>query len=133
MSWPEFRLKNLPEVLNFIDEAKGSTLGQRRGDARADSQESPRISQDRITEWARASGRHLEATAFAETLDGAQVESELNDIFRTTPEFGRSMALRLSDYHDEQTTGPRTLIGGGGEADHQLYPFDLIVARFAKS
>ncbi len=44
------------------------------------------------------------------------------EIFRETPEFGRSLTIRLADFLDEQATGDLTLIGGE----------DAIVAMRAK-
>ena len=38
------------------------------------------------------------------------------EIFRETPEFGRSLSVRLAPFLDEAADGYRTLIGGGGEA-----------------
>ncbi len=38
------------------------------------------------------------------------------EIFRETPEFGRSLAMRLDSFLDEQTAGPLRLFAGGGEA-----------------
>lgn len=116
MSFPEFALKHLPEVLGLPYEAKRTTLGLGRGSLGANTPQQDRIRATRITDWARATGRCLEAEAFAQSLDGSQVESELAATFRETPEFGRSLALRLADYHEESSHGHLTLIGGGGEA-----------------
>jgi hypothetical protein len=38
------------------------------------------------------------------------------EIFRETPEFGRSLAMRIDPFLDEQTEGHLRLFGGGGEA-----------------
>ena len=91
-------------------------MGLGRGSSGTDSSQSARISETRIADWARARGRHLEAEDFAQRLDGAQVEGELATIFRETPEFGRSIATRLADFHNEESQGPLTLIGAGGES-----------------
>ena len=116
MEWPKFTLKNLPRVLGFEHGTEESTPGLGRGNAGADPSQSKAFSDARVADWARASGRCLDQSAFGKTLAGRQVESELNSIFRETPEFGRSLALRLADFHDSNSTGPLTLIGGGGEA-----------------
>lgn len=116
MDWPEFTLKNVPRVLGFPDETEESALGFGGGDAGADPPQPPPGGDARIAEWARASGRCLEESGFGQRLQGRQVESELSAIFRETPEFGRSLALRLADFHDSRSTGELTLIGGGGEA-----------------
>ena len=38
------------------------------------------------------------------------------EIFRETPEFGRSLAMRIDPFLDEQSVGHLRLVGGGGEA-----------------
>ena len=116
MDWPEFALKNVPRVLGFPYEAEESALGFLAGSAGADATQPPPGSDARIEEWARAAGRCVEEGTFGERLEGRQVESELSAIFRETPEFGRSLAERLADFHDSRSSGPLTLIGGGGEA-----------------
>jgi|GEM_PF-1667318 len=70
----------------------------------------------RITRWAAASGKISSAADFATRLDGPQVGSELLNIFRETPEFGRSLALRIEPFLDESAEGHLHLAGGGGEA-----------------
>ncbi len=54
--------------------------------------------------------------AFRARLDSVQVESELNAIFRESPEFGRNLTERLSPFLDVEENGFLTLIGAGGEA-----------------
>lgn len=116
MEFPEFTLRNLPEVVRLDYETEEPAVGLRRGGTGTDQAQSSAGSDARIAEWARASGRCLEKSEFAEKLDGRQVDREIGDIFRETPEFGRSVALRLADFHDVQSTGDLHLIGGGGEA-----------------
>lgn len=70
----------------------------------------------RIQEWAAGHRKTCSIEDFAASLDGAQVGSELMEIFRETPEFGKSLSVRLAPLIDETTEGKRTLIGGGGEA-----------------
>ena len=52
--------------------------GHRRGNARTDPTQPCEIGDARIADWARDSGRCLEAAAFGECLDGRQVEDELS-------------------------------------------------------
>jgi hypothetical protein len=70
----------------------------------------------RIKDWATANRQVGSASDFAARLDGAQVEAELLDIFRETPEFGRSLATRIEPFLNQSTGGRLILIGGGGEA-----------------
>lgn len=116
MSWPEFALRNVFKVLAFTGETKKSQMGFSRGGDRTDAAQSAAFSRSRITDWARASGRCLGKEGFSESLNGFQVGSELDAIFRETPSFGRSLAKRLQDFHRNETKGPLQLIGGGGEA-----------------
>lgn len=53
---------------------------------------------------------------FCARLDSRQIESELDAIFRESPEFGRNLALRLEPFLEETAEGSLTLIGAGGEA-----------------
>jgi hypothetical protein len=116
MSSQSFSLKNLAARLDSAHEPEEPAQGHRRGNARTNPSQPPSLGDSRITQWARAAGRCLEAGDFAETLDGGQVEGELSSIFRETPEFGRSLALRLADFHQSNSRGDLSLIGGGGEA-----------------
>ncbi|NQX00080.1 hypothetical protein HQ447_05420 [bacterium] len=116
MSTQSFSLKNLAAVLGCGHESEEPAQGHGRGNARANPTQPPTVGDSRITEWARAAGRCLEAGDFAQSLDGGQVEDELSSIFRETPEFGRSLAIRLADFHLSDSQGALTLIGGGGEA-----------------
>ena len=111
-----FQLKHLPEVLGSSNATEESASRQRRGDDRTGSTESTSSSDTRIQEWAARSARTCTTEAFAQTLDGAQVEGELMRIFRETPEFGRSLAERVAEFVDEDSEGHCRLIGGGGEA-----------------
>jgi hypothetical protein len=52
---------------------------------------------------------------FRARLDTRQVESELDAIFRESPEFGRTLAHRLSPFLETRESGSLTLIGAGGE------------------
>ena len=52
---------------------------------------------------------------FCSRLDTRQVEGELDAIFRESPEFGRTLALRLLPFLESHQDGPLTLIGAGGE------------------
>jgi hypothetical protein len=60
---------------------------------------------------------------FRARLDTRQVESELDAIFRESPEFGRNLAHRLSPFLETKESGSLTLIGAGGEVavffDHE--------------
>ena len=96
---------------------KNPAQDYRRGSTRTNPSQPPPLGDSRITQWARAAGRRLEAGDFAQSLDGGQVEAELSSIFRETPEFGRSLAHRLADFHQGNSHGDLTLIGGGGEAE----------------
>ena len=53
---------------------------------------------------------------FRSRLDTRQIESELDAIFRESPEFGRNLAQRLSPFLEAEESGALTLIGAGGEA-----------------
>ena len=116
MSPQSFSLKNLANLLNSAHESEESAQGHRRGNARTNPSQPPSLGDSGITQRARAAGRCLEAGDFAQRLDGSQVEGELSSIFRETPEFGRSLAVRLADFHQANSKGDLTLIGGGGEA-----------------
>ncbi|WAC20494.1 hypothetical protein OVA24_03765 [Luteolibacter sp. SL250] len=116
MTWPDFTLKNLSRVLAFPHGTEESAVGFGGGNAGANPPQPPALGDARITEWARAAGRCIDQSAFAEKLAGRQVEDELSAIFRETPEFGRSLAMRLADFHELESDGPLSLIGGGGEA-----------------
>jgi hypothetical protein len=113
---PSFSLKNLNALLYSAHESEESAQSDGRGDARTDPSQPPALSDSRIAQWARAAGRCIEASDFTQSLDGGQVEGELSSIFRETPEFGRSLATRLADFHHPDAEGHLTLIGGGGEA-----------------
>jgi hypothetical protein len=52
---------------------------------------------------------------FCARLDTRQVEGELDAIFRESPEFGRTLAHRLSPFLETTQNGLLTLIGAGGE------------------
>ena len=116
MSPQSFSLKNLAALLNSAHESEEPAQDHRRGSTRTNPSQPPPLGDSRITQWARAAGRCLEAGDFAQSLDGGQVEGELSSIFRETPEFGRSLAVRLADFHQGNSHGDLTLIGGGGEA-----------------
>jgi hypothetical protein len=52
----------------------------------------------------------------AKARDGSLTRPELLQIFRETPEFGRSLATCVDPFLDESTKGHLRLVGGGGEA-----------------
>ena len=116
MSTQAFSLKNLAALLNSGHESEEPAQGHGRGSSRTNPSQPPPVGDSRIAQWASAAGRCLEAGDFAQSLDGTQVEGELSSIFRETPEFGRSLAVRLADFHQADSQGDLTLIGGGGEA-----------------
>jgi len=116
MDWPEFTLKNLSRVLALEYGIEESAQSHGRGSARTDSPQSRALRDSRIANWAGHSGRCADQREFGQKLAGRQVEAELNSIFRETPEFGRSLAGRIADFHDSRSEGPLTLLGGGGEA-----------------
>ena len=70
----------------------------------------------RITRWAGEAGFISSKVDFSAVLDGPQIERELVEIVRETPEYGRSLATRLADFIDETSSGSLHLVGGGGEA-----------------
>ena len=78
--------------------------------------QSPGGGDTRVIEWAAASGQVRSPSGFATRLDGPQTGAEILNIFRETPEFGRSLAMRIEPFLDESSSGPLRLIGGGGEA-----------------
>ncbi len=116
MSAQSFSLKNLAVLLDFGHASEEPAQGHGRGSPRTNPPQPPQGGVSRISQWASAAGRCLEAGDFAQSLDGGQVEGELSSIFRETPEFGRSLAVRLADFHQANSQGDLTLIGGGGEA-----------------
>ena len=116
MNTLEFSLRNAGTLIRSLHGSEKPAQGDGGGNARTNSSQ-PRAGGDsRIAEWAGAAGRRFARKDFGGRLDGSQVEGELNRIFRETPEFGRSLALRLADFHDEESQGDLTMIGGGGEA-----------------
>lgn len=114
--WPDFALRNVFKVLALLRESTEPNLGLGEDSHRAIASQSAPLSRSRIADWARAGGRCLTKKDFADSLNGLQVGSELDAIFRETPSFGRSIARRLQNFHDLMSTGPYQLIGGGGEA-----------------
>lgn len=71
----------------------------------------------RITEWASKAGSLRAKADFSASLDGPQIERELVEIVRETPEYGRSLSRRMVDFlDDDKSRGALQLIGGGGEA-----------------
>lgn len=114
---PSFHLRNVHEVLHSSyaspQEPTPPDLG-RHGRAMPPQ---PAPGRDtRIAQWAAASGQIGSPSDFAARLDGAQVGAELLEIFRETPEFGRSLATRIEPFLDESSSGSLRLAGGGGEA-----------------
>ena len=117
MELPPFSLKHVPTLVNsaYVSTQKSTPRDGSRDD-RSKSAESSSGRCARVQEWAAGHRKAGFRQAFAARLDGAQVGRELMEIFRETPEFGRSLTIRLADFLDEQATGDLTLIGGGGEA-----------------
>lgn len=76
----------------------------------------PGGSDSRVVAWAAAGGKVRSPSGFAARLNGSQTAAEILNIFRETPEFGRSLATRIEPFLVESTEGPLRLIGGGGEA-----------------
>jgi hypothetical protein len=114
---PPFCLRNVFEVLSSPHvQAVESTPRHRAGNARTVPQKPAAGCDPRITQWAAANGKTGGAADFASRLDGPQVGAELVEIFRETPEFGRSLAMRIEPFLDESKHGDLILIGGGGEA-----------------
>ncbi len=64
----------------------------------------------------RSSARLSRLEDFSARLDTTQVEGELNEIFRESPEFGRALSQRLERFIDQSSEGSLELIGAGGEA-----------------
>ena len=78
--------------------------------------QSPGGSDSRVLAWAAACGQVRSPSGFAARLNGSQTAAEILNIFRETPEFGRSLATRIEPFLDETAEGSLRLIGGGGEA-----------------
>jgi len=70
---------------------------------------------------------------FSARLDTRQVEGELDEIFRESPEFGRNLAHRLSPFLDKEQSGSLTLIGAGGEAAVFFDPANQQVIKLSGS
>lgn len=114
---PIFCLQNVHRLLALSDEQAGeATPHNLAGGGRAGSSKPSSGSDSRIAGWAETFCRAGSPTDFAARLDGAQVGAELLEIFRETPEFGRSLATRIDPFLDERKRGGLTLFGGGGEA-----------------
>jgi hypothetical protein len=112
-----FSLKHLPfTVDSTYVSTQESTPRHGRGSAGAMPSESSASRCARIQKWAAGHGKALSCQEFAASLDGGQVGGELMEIFRETPEFGKSLSVRLAPFLDEGAEGRLTLIGGGGEA-----------------
>lgn len=116
MAIPEFSLKNSHAVLGLLDDPGESKTAHGRRSTRTDPSQSATGGSARIARWARSAGRCAEAEDFSQRLAGRQIDRELTTIFRETPEFGRSIAERIAEFHDSSTEGPLILIGAGGEA-----------------
>lgn len=114
---PSFHLRNVHQVLQSShDHAFEPTKTVLGGHGGAVSSQPSASSDARIARWAAASGQVGSQSDFAARLDGAQVGAELMDIFRETPEFGRSLAARIDPFLNEASEGQLRLVGGGGEA-----------------
>ena len=66
---------------------------------------------------------------FCARLDTRQVEGELDAIFRESPEFGRTLAHRLSPFLESHHHGSLTLISAGGEAGVFFHPANQQVIK----
>lgn len=66
---------------------------------------------------------------FCARLDTRQIESELDAIFRESPEFGRNLAQRLSPFLETPESGSLTLIGAGGEVSVLFDPTNQQVIK----
>lgn len=114
---PPFLLRNVLKVLESDHEnTRQSTSRYSTGSGGAKPSQPTGSSGSRIAEWAAACGQTGSTSSFTNRLDGGQVGGELMSIFRETPEFGRSLAMRLEPFLDESTEGSLQMIGGGGEA-----------------
>jgi hypothetical protein len=112
-----FSLKHLFSVVGCDHVSpQESTTSHSSANARAVSAQSSSSRCARIQKWASEHRKTLSSAEFSARLDGAQVGGELMDIFRETPEFGRSLAMRLAAFHEERSIGTWRLIAGGGEA-----------------
>ena len=115
--WPSFHLRNVHEVLDYSHVSPSeSTTSYLARDGPAMPPESSASRDSRIARWAADHRQVSSKTDFAQRLDGAQAGSELMEIFRETPELGRSLAFRIDPFLDEQSGGSLRLLGGGGEA-----------------
>ena len=114
---PPFRLRNLPQVLNYAHVSTSEpTPGHRTGSSRAVPSQPDARHIARCVAWAEASQRSQSRSDFAARLDGRQVSAELIEQFRLTPEFGRELTERVDPYLDTDSLGDLTLIDAGGEA-----------------
>ncbi len=114
---PSFHLRNLFQIVECRHARPvQSAPSHRPGDARAMPPQPETSGDTRIAEWAAANGHVGSPAGFSARLNGRQVASELLEIFRETPEFGRSLAFRIAPFLDERSSGSLRLIAGGGEA-----------------
>ena len=100
-----FGLKYVSEVLSWSDASKEPTQSDSGRNAGAMSPKSSAGDDSRIQNWAALHAKTCSAGAFAQTLDGRQVDGELGGIFRDDMRFGRSLAERLVPYHDHTAKG----------------------------
>ncbi|MES2659411.1 MAG: hypothetical protein V4689_12395 [Verrucomicrobiota bacterium] len=70
MSTQPSSLKNLAALLNSGHESEEPAQGHGRGSILTIPWPPPSLGDSRITKWARAAGRCLEAGDFAQSLDG---------------------------------------------------------------
>lgn len=114
---PIFCLQNVHRLLvSSHEQASKATPHHVAGSGRAGAAKSSAGGDSRIADWAASFERAGSPADFAARLDGAQVGAELLEIFRETPEFGRSLATRIDPFLDEKKRGVLKLFGGGGEA-----------------
>lgn len=116
-SHPSFHLRNVAAVLSSTHGNAQKSAPHHLAGSRGTGTPQPATSRDaRIAEWAGIAGKAGSPADFQARLAGRQVGAELLNIFRETPEFGRSLALRIDPFLDESTQGLLRLFGGGGEA-----------------
>ncbi|MEM7012513.1 MAG: hypothetical protein AAF585_13635 [Verrucomicrobiota bacterium] len=106
----------MSEVIQSVDASEEPTAGQSAGSSGAVPTQSASGCNSRIAEWASKAGSLCAKADFSASLDGPQIERELVEIVRETPEFGRSLSRRIVDFMGESSLGDFQLIGGGGEA-----------------
>lgn len=137
MPYPSFTLKNLPVLPSSADASEKPAPGHRQGNARTDPTQPCEIGDARIAEWARDSGRCLEAAAFGECLDGRQVEDELSyawmhregwqpEIPPTRLDMLATLTWRRGNVVATDVRPENAILA---DADGEIYPFDFILSE----